>query len=457
MQFSNSSNIYRYDLLTDTISSGRPRYSESQYGPETRGLASYQLDFRTPDRMFDRARLIVAGQYIAESRFSRKFQSPDRSVQRESVGVGSVNFDMAKQKGKHEIRYGIEAVFNYVNSTAHSVDIETNQMSAFPTRYPDGSGYYYTGAAYLSDAWEISKKVIVNFGGRATYVGLKAFFEDTTTFQKPFSSISKDYYGGNGSLGLIYSPSPSWRLTLAGSSGFRAPNLDDLGKLSESGPGSVVVPNPDLKPEYTANADLGLGWYYQKRLKLDLTLFGTYAFDYIGILPAIWNGQDSIQFNGEMLRTVASQNTERAYIIGGTVSLQSILSRHITVHTSVTYTYGRLEQYSVTHPLDHVPPIFGKTGVILRFKKVSGEFWTMYNGWKRPAEYGIAAEDNLRYASIHGTPAWFTINARFSYQITRFIGLHVALENIIDQRYRLFASGISAPGRNLIVTLRGSF
>ena len=31
------------------------------------------------------------------------------------------------------------------------------------------------------------------------------------------------------------------------------------------------------------------------------------------------------------------------------------------------------------------------------------------------------------------------------------------LMNILDQNYRNFASNISAPGRNFIVTLRGSF
>mgnify|MGYP000151658336 CR=1 FL=1 len=35
--------------------------------------------------------------------------------------------------------------------------------------------------------------------------------------------------------------------------------------------------------------------------------------------------------------------------------------------------------------------------------------------------------------------------------------VQMALENILDQHYKTFASGLSAPGRNFIVTLRARF
>ena len=42
------------------------------------------------------------------------------------------------------------------------------------------------------------------------------------------------------------------------SSGFRAPNLDDVAKVFDSSPGNVVVPNPGLKPEYAYSIDAGI-------------------------------------------------------------------------------------------------------------------------------------------------------------------------------------------------------
>jgi hemoglobin/transferrin/lactoferrin receptor protein len=81
----------------------------------------------------------------------------------------------------------------------------------------------------------------------------------------------------------------------------------------------------------------------------------------------------------------------------------------------------------------------------------------MYNGWKRLEDYNLVGEDNVSFATAYGTPAWCTLNARLSYQFIKNASVQVGLENILDQNYRNFASNISAPGRNLIVTLRANW
>jgi hemoglobin/transferrin/lactoferrin receptor protein len=81
----------------------------------------------------------------------------------------------------------------------------------------------------------------------------------------------------------------------------------------------------------------------------------------------------------------------------------------------------------------------------------------MYNGWKRLGDYSPSGEDNLNYATPQGMPAWYTLNLRTGYRFNESLGIQVALENIMDQNYRVFASGVSAPGRNLVLTLKGTF
>ncbi|TAG57333.1 MAG: TonB-dependent receptor [Runella slithyformis] len=54
-----------------------------------------------------------------------------------------------------------------------------------------------------------------------------------------------------------------------------------------------------------------------------------------------------------------------------------------------------------------------------------------------------------------GMPAWTTLNLRASYEVSKNCTIQAACENLTDQNYRYFASGISAPGRNLVLTLRG--
>lgn len=48
------------------------------------------------------------------------------------------------------------------------------------------------------------------------------------------------------------------------------------------------------------------------------------------------------------------------------------------------------------------------------------------------------------------------MNLKLSYQVIKNFSIEVAMENILDENYRKFASGISSPGRNVIVALRGN-
>jgi hemoglobin/transferrin/lactoferrin receptor protein len=108
-------------------------------------------------------------------------------------------------------------------------------------------------------------------------------------------------------------------------------------------------------------------------------------------------------------------------------------------------------------PLAHIPPVFGQTRLIYRRDRFRGEFALLYNGWKHIEEYSPTGEDNEVEATIYGTPAWMTLNLRASYQLSELFQLNAALENILDEHYRPFASGVSAAGRNLVLALRATF
>ncbi len=132
---------------------------------------------------------------------------------------------------------------------------------------------------------------------------------------------------------------------------------------------------------------------------------------------------------------------------------------HFTLRSGLTYTYGRIKTDTTDYPLDHIAPVYGRTGLEWRAKKVHAEFYVLYNGYKRLRDYNLAAgsEDNIQYATEYGTPAWYTLNVRASYAFTRNVSLQMGLENLQDTNYRTFASGVSAPGRNFQISLRASF
>jgi hemoglobin/transferrin/lactoferrin receptor protein len=171
-----------------------------------------------------------------------------------------------------------------------------------------------------------------------------------------------------------------------------------------------------------------------------------------------FNGQDSILFSGVKSGVFAMQNKASAYLYGFSVNAAYTLIKGTTIDGVVTYSNGTYtDQNSKTVPLDHIPPVYGRVA----FKHVAtvwnAEFFALFNGWKRIANYNPNGEDNQQYATADGMPAWTTLNIRVGANFGKHLAAQFLLENITDKNYRYFASGISAPGRNVSVTLRASF
>lgn len=458
VQLSNSGNIDRYDRLT-LMSGSKPRFAEWYYGPQFRLLAAYTLELNNATKFYDNARIILAYQGIEESRIDRRFQKANRNHRIEQLDIFTFNADFMKKKGAHELRYGAEAYLNQVKSAAFAEDIYTGVQTAIDTRYPDGGSSMQGAALYTSHTFEISEKLILNDGIRLSQVGLQAQFVDQTFFPFPFNQIQQNHLALNGNLGLIYMPVPKLRLTLNGSTAFRAPNVDDLTKVFESVPGSVVVPNPNLKAEYAYNAEFGLQYQFMKKSTFGVNLYQTYLTNALTVQNGTFNGADSVLYDGQMSQVLTTTNAGNAYVRGFEAFLQAQLTPSLQLAGSYNYTLGRIITDTVPYPLDHIAPAFGKVSVryTTLHNKLKLEGFAMYSGWKHLEDYNLVGEDNFAYATPDGMPSWYTLNFRANYNINNQLSVQLACENITDQNYRMFASNISAPGRNFILTLRGNF
>ncbi|HMX04832.1 MAG TPA: TonB-dependent receptor, partial [Chitinophagales bacterium] len=69
----------------------------------------------------------------------------------------------------------------------------------------------------------------------------------------------------------------------------------------------------------------------------------------------------------------------------------------------------------------------------------------------------VGGEDNDQYATPEGMPSWCTLNIKASYDVMEYVTIQAGCENLMDHQYRVFASGISAPGRNIFVAVRAKF
>jgi hemoglobin/transferrin/lactoferrin receptor protein len=255
-----------------------------------------------------------------------------------------------------------------------------------------------------------------------------------------------------GSLGIIYLHSQKSKINLLLSTGYRIPNLDDLAKIRIKGD-QITFPNPKVEPEYSYNAELGFSKTFNGYIQLNGSYFVSLLTNVIVRVPYIQNGSDSILSpDGEWLNTYVNDNSNRGIIHGFNLNMISDLNSNISFRGTLNYTFGR--DLTLDQPLAHIPPIFGKADFIYETKKFVHEFFIVYSGWKKIENMALSGEDNEEEGTIYGYPGWYTINFRTTYNATKNISVQFALENIINNMYKPFATAVAAPGINFIATLR---
>lgn len=464
LQYSTSTDIPRYDRLTDpgTGNTGL-KFAQWYYGPQERILAYYRLQAEDLGKWADRMTATVSNQWIEESRHQRRFNSTSLQHRIEQVGVTALTIDLVKRSGKDDLRYGIDGQFNRLTSTAQAENILTGATAALDTRYPNGDNTMNFMAAYLTHTRRLNEHLTLNDGLRAGTSQLHAQFKDKSFFPFPFDEVKQNNFTGSASAGLVYTPG-NWKVSLLAGTGFRSPNVDDLAKVFESvagnatTTGTLIVPNPDLKPEKTINLDLGITRFIGTTTRIEGTFFATNMTDAIITKAFTLDGQATVTYNGFAANVFANQNAARAVITGAILQLRSDLTERWNVTAAWNQTKGRVvNKDGDDTPLDHIAPNFGRAGVQYTGSRIRGELFSNFSGWKRLVDYSLSGEDNLQYATAKGMPSWWTLNLRLSAELTKGFTLQTGIDNILDLQYRTFASGINAPGRNFFVTGRLKF
>lgn len=456
LQVSTAAHIPRYDRLS-RIKNNLPEFAEWYYG-QHRSMAAYTLTGRLPGSFFSQLQAGVNYQYIQESRHERKYKKAVRENRVEKMDVMGFNIDLRHVGQRHELSIGTDGQYNRLRSVGTGLNVNTGEISTITGRYPNGKNHMTYTAAYAAHTWKlVPDKLVLNDGLRVNHITLRSNIRDNSKTALPFTTADNTYTALSGNLGIIYMPVTAWRFSLSGATGFRAPNIDDLGKIFDSQPGMVIVPNPQLKPEYTYNLDLSLQYSLHNILRVELTGFYTWFRDVVVTDRFTFNGMDSIEYGHVQSRVMANQNKARAFLYGVYAGVSADLGHAWHLNSTITYTRGRYQDNGVERPLDHIPPVYGKTAVQYEHGRFYAIFSAAYNGWKDQKDYNMEGEDNFAGATPEGMPAWYVLDLQTGIQLGNALQLQLGLENLTNRNYRVFASGISAPGRNLVITLRSRF
>lgn len=458
--FSTTSDYSRYDRLL-RYRGGKLRSAEWYYGPQKWMMNTLGINHSEQTSLYNKLNLTMAWQHFEESRHDRDFGDTELRHRTEKVDAYSLNLDLEKDMKKdQQLYYGLEGLVDAVTSVGEDEDISTGATQIGPARYPSPSSWK-SFAAYVTYRIKPVTNLTVQAGLRYNQVLSNGDF-DTTFYPFPFTSFDISTGALTGSAGLAWLPAQSWQINVNLSTGFRAPNIDDVGKVFDSEPGFVVVPNPDLESEYAWNVELGVTKIFEQVVKVDITGYYTLLEDAIVRRDYTLNGMDSIMYDGEMSKVQAMQNAAYAYVYGLQAGIEIKLPADFKIISKFNYQKGEeeLDDGSMA-PLRHAAPWFGNTHLLWKHKRFTADLFAIYNG--EVSNDNLAPEEQSKdymYArDADGnpySPSWYTLNIKAMYQVTNFLMVSAGVENLTDQRYRPYSSGITAAGRNFMVSLKGT-
>ncbi len=458
--YSGTGTAPRYDRLIE-YRNNQLRFAEWNYGPMLWRMHTLQAALLKSNRFYEELKITAAYQNYEESRIDRQRNNLNRRNQTENVRAWSLNIDAFKTLGKGSLFYGAEWVDNLVRSRGQITNINTGNITPTQSRYPDESTWSSLGL-YMLYKVNLLPQLTINTGLRLNRGTAKAAF-DQELFPLPYEKADVNSTALTPSTGLVWRPGASWQIHGNFSTGFRIPNIDDLGKLFESNPGNIVVPNANLKSEYALNYELGFAKKMPYRYTLELIGFYTQLNQAIVRRPFLYNGQDSILFDGIFSQVEALQNIGKSSVWGIQALAEYWFSKNLSLYSTANFITGKEtdDAQNKQVALRHAPPFYGNSGIKYLGSKWKLEFFAQYNS---PIHHEDLAPSEQAKTFIYAkdengntfSPGWYTLNFRSGFTWRQY-GFSLAWENMSNQQYRSYSSGIVSAGSNLIVSARVNF
>ena len=469
-QKSMSDVIPRYDRMSQ-FDKGKPVYGRWDYSPQNREYISYMAKAGSEDHY---TRLTLAQQRTEVGRVTRNFGSVTERTQLDDVRMRTMNLDRHDQLSKSfTLNSGIEMVWNEVTSVGINKNISTLAETATKARYSDSGATTQMHSVFAQGIYKIAKTgTVIQSGVRVSKYSLEALFSKANPWKLPYQSISFATTTPSYDLGLTQQLMKGLLLKASVNQAYRNPNVDDITKVFDSKPGAkLLVPSADLKAERSTTVDLGVLWRKDRSFAIEAGVFSSAVKNLLLDQPGTLNGEDSLLYDGRMTPVYQLKNVAVGEISGLYLNAKVRLVKALWFSGSVTQTKGiyRLNEVADEQPLDHIPPLYGQASLRWNGQGWFAEAQCLFNGMKKAEDYSSSGEDNqdkqpIGLADVNGdgkadgfNPAWQCWNIRGGYQHRSGLSAALAIENLLDLHYRYFASGMSAAGRSVNLSITYQF
>ena len=473
VQSSQADLIPRYDRLTEfSQQNGRviPTFGRWDYAPQNRSFISYQAEQGSAEH---RQRLTLARQETQVGRITRNFRSNTQRSQMDTVVMATVNYDRSdKISNRLRLNTGLEYVNNRVRSTGINTNILTGTESITKARYADSGARTNMTSVYAQLLGDLPRwKANVQGGARYTRYDLQANYSIRNPWKLPYNSIEFANNTSSFDVGLNKEIGKIAIVKVSVNQAFRNPNVDDMTKVFDSKPAvKLLVPSPNLQAERSTTFDLGILMSKSEKFVLEAGVYQSVIANLLLDQVGTSNGEDSVEYDGRLTPVYQLKNMAEGSISGFYTNAKVKIMDGIWWSGSLNYTRGLYRagtnSSEVWQPLDHIPPMYGQTSIKWTSRQGFGEVQYLFNGEKKAEDYSSSGEDNqdkqpIGMADIDGdgkpdgyNPAWGIWTIRGGYRLPKGFSVQLAVENVLDLHYRYFASGMSASGRNVLLSVK---
>jgi len=410
-------------------------YLLNEFDPQQRMLTYARLNIQGRKKLFNELKIIASWQQGIEGRSSQKNGSTVLTKERDEINTIGFTADISSRlSGKWTANSGIEVYHDQVGSTKNEfTDSGLGLYIAKRGLYPDDSKFR-SYSVYTLHRLDWGKWI---FDGGLRYNAFQINISDATLGEVKISPEALVF-----NAAAMYNFSHKHHVYSTFSSGFRAPNIDDMGTLG------IVdfryeIPAYKLKPETSQNYELGY--------KLSLTKFsGTVAAYYMNLNQLITR----VKVEGQVIdgyQVYKKENVEEAYIQGMEATAKWKPLSAFEINGGVSYTYG--QSITKNEPLRRIPPLNGRLAVTYSVKKF---FSTVELLFAEKQDRLAAGDKSDNRIPTGGTPGWQVVNLFAGYQLSP-VKFNVGLQNLLNEDYRTHGSGINGVGRSAFLSINYAF
>jgi outer membrane receptor protein involved in Fe transport len=386
------------------------------------------------NKWFSEFLITASTQRTIEQRSLQKINSTIKRNESDTVNTIGITSEIISKPTKY---WTFNTGFDYYQDGIYSSAKELNQQTKITIfkrgLYPNAAKYNNNSLFNLHH-FQVGR-LFIETGLRYNF--LRINIDDITVGKvvvKPSALVEN--------LGLGYAISKNNFIYSSLTTGYRAPNIDDMGTLG------IVdfrfeIPSYDLKPEKSFNTELGYK-YSSKETSLNVAVFNMQLSDIITRVKV-----DGQVING--YNVYSKQNVESSYIKGFEISFSKIIHQNFNWTSNITYTFG--QNLTKNEPMRRIPPLFGQNKLEWKKNNLNFAFTHVFAGKQDRLAQGDM--DDNRIGKL-GTPNWNVINLDASIKF-QHINLNTSLINILNEKYKTHGSGVYGMGRALGISVQWKF